>query len=352
MTTKKKSNKRSITIEQISIERNKHRGFSLFLLIFTEPSVYRWGKNVTTRFTDATYHEDASRSRTTIHPPTSAPSFAWRRFPISLWTPVSVAVAETRAFVGTIIPRIYDTYVEILANPPIYVSYSSRYFPLVTVHANTRCDSTKTVTNFVLHRSTNTKLETRGENDCKESEGNERIEKRSIDESSVRFTVRDETDASRREAASPPLPFPTNLRPHYLRRHHPHHPSLDARIAMGIWISFQSVYEQIFQANFLQYRFLRPWAFPRSTPNTAYLSSRYKIRIVNIISLTDTATYLNPLRRDLFVLRSKITTLSSLLSIDIVCIIYHFYSPVFFLFFFRCSKPSNLPTNAIKITFY
>lgn len=139
MTTKKKTNKRSNTIEQISIERNTHRGFSLFLLIFIEPSIYRWEKNVTTRVTDATYHEDASRSRTTIHPPTSAPSFARRRFPISLWTPVSVAVAETRAFVGTIIPRIYDTYVEILlANPPpIYVSYSSRYFALLTVHANT-----------------------------------------------------------------------------------------------------------------------------------------------------------------------------------------------------------------------
>lgn len=85
MTTKKKTNKRSITIEQISIERNTHRGFSLFFLIFVEPSVYRWEKNVTTRVTDATYHEDASRSsRTTIHPPASASSFAWRRFPISL----------------------------------------------------------------------------------------------------------------------------------------------------------------------------------------------------------------------------------------------------------------------------
>lgn len=80
MTTKK----RSISIKQIFIEGNAHRRFSLVLSILIIPSVYRWEKNVTTRITDATYHEDASRSRTTIHPPASARSFAWRRFPISL----------------------------------------------------------------------------------------------------------------------------------------------------------------------------------------------------------------------------------------------------------------------------
>lgn len=38
----------------------------------------------------------------------------------------------------------------------------------------------------------------------------------SIDTTSSPFTVRDETDASRREAATPPLPFRTSLRPPHL----------------------------------------------------------------------------------------------------------------------------------------
>lgn len=50
--------------------------------------------------------------------------------------------------------------------------------------------------------------------DRKETEGDERRKKMSsIDTTSSRFTVRDETDASRREAATPPLPFRTSPRP-------------------------------------------------------------------------------------------------------------------------------------------
>lgn len=73
--------------------------------------------------------------------------------------------------------------------------------------------------------------------DRKETEGYERRKKMSsIDTTSSPFTLRDETDASRREAATPPLPFRTSLRPPPLTRSPAPHYSVArrARIAMGI----------------------------------------------------------------------------------------------------------------------
>ena len=73
--------------------------------------------------------------------------------------------------------------------------------------------------------------------DRKETEGYERRKKMSsIDTTSSPFTLRDETDASRREAAIPPLPFRTSLRPPPLTRSPAPHYSVArrARIAMGI----------------------------------------------------------------------------------------------------------------------
>lgn len=73
--------------------------------------------------------------------------------------------------------------------------------------------------------------------DREKTEGYERGKKMSsIDTTSSPFTVRDETDASRREAATPPLPFRTSLRPptYSLACSPLYSMARRARIAMGI----------------------------------------------------------------------------------------------------------------------